>query len=143
MPDTKTFDHTRWCRHLEEQLLDCYPEIAKGMASTMSLQNPPGATTPGIYFSSSWGSAPDPEVCLTDSWKVWEWPYFEDHPLSSVPLTAGTSPVRSAQKESRPLPTGSYDTSQPVVDGVTKLCYPGAAENLLLNPNVFAPFPHP
>jgi len=30
----------------------------------MSLQNPPGALTPGIYLSRSWGSAPDPEVCL-------------------------------------------------------------------------------
>jgi len=64
MKDTRAFHQTRWCRNLEEQLLDCYSEIAKGMASTMSLQNPPGVSAPGIYLSRSWGSAPDPEVCL-------------------------------------------------------------------------------
>jgi len=45
-----------------------------------------------------------------------------------------------AQHKSRPLPTGSYDTSQPVVDGVTELCYPGGSRQLLLNPNVISPF---
>jgi len=60
MKDTKAFHQTRWCGHLEEALLGCYSEIAKGMASTMSLQNPPGASHTGHSFCLELGLCPRP-----------------------------------------------------------------------------------